>query len=191
MLRQYYQFLISRNIPHDFLAQHWAGIIVGMGSANERWRYFVMPSLIGWAHIPNDPSWEWSVVLFVVKWNEQHCGLMKPTCVPFNCFRSIWTMIGYHYLKRVNWFSEKVRNILYIYGMWKILWSLYNTKQNQQKKTYIVQSEKQRLRTWFSFAIVSQTFTERIRYSMWMFVKGHKLDLEVVYKIDFLNILYL
>ena len=117
MLRQYYQFLISRNIPHDFLAQHRAGIIVGMGSANERQRYFVTLSLTGWAHIPNDPSWEWSVVLFVVEWNEQHCGLMKPTCVPFNCFPSIWTKIGYHYLKRVNWFSEKVRNIINIWNV--------------------------------------------------------------------------
>ena len=28
-----------------------AGIILGMGSANERRRYIVMPPLIGWAHI--------------------------------------------------------------------------------------------------------------------------------------------
>ena len=27
-----------------------AGIILGMGSANERWRYNVTSSLIGWAH---------------------------------------------------------------------------------------------------------------------------------------------
>ena len=31
------------------------GIILGMGSANERWRYIVMSSLIGWAHTQNDP----------------------------------------------------------------------------------------------------------------------------------------
>ena len=31
------------------------GIILGMGSANKRRRYYVMPSLIGWAHIENDP----------------------------------------------------------------------------------------------------------------------------------------
>ena len=30
------------------------GIILGMGSANER-RYIVTSSLIGWAHIQNDP----------------------------------------------------------------------------------------------------------------------------------------
>ena len=30
-------------------------IILGMGSANERWRYFVAPSLIGGAHTQNDP----------------------------------------------------------------------------------------------------------------------------------------
>ena len=31
-----------------------AGIILGMGSANER-RYIVTSSLIGWAHTQNDP----------------------------------------------------------------------------------------------------------------------------------------
>ena len=31
-----------------------AGIILGMGSANERWCYMVTSSLIGWAHIQND-----------------------------------------------------------------------------------------------------------------------------------------
>ena len=28
---------------------------LGMGAANERWRYNVTSSLIGWAHIQNDP----------------------------------------------------------------------------------------------------------------------------------------
>ena len=31
------------------------GIILGMGSSNERRRYYVTPSLIGWAHTQNDP----------------------------------------------------------------------------------------------------------------------------------------
>ena len=31
------------------------GIILGMGLANERRHYIVMPSFIGWAHTPNDP----------------------------------------------------------------------------------------------------------------------------------------
>ena len=31
------------------------GIILGMGSANERRRYIVTSSLIGWAHTQNDP----------------------------------------------------------------------------------------------------------------------------------------
>ena len=34
------------------------GIILGMGSANETWRYNVTSSLIGWAHTQNDP-WIW------------------------------------------------------------------------------------------------------------------------------------
>ena len=32
-----------------------SGIILGMGSANERWRYIVTSFLIGWAHTQNDP----------------------------------------------------------------------------------------------------------------------------------------
>ena len=34
------------------------GIILGMGSANERRHYCVMPSLIGRAHSQNDPEEE-------------------------------------------------------------------------------------------------------------------------------------
>ena len=33
-----------------------SGIIFGMGSANERRRYIVTSSLIGWAHTNNDPG---------------------------------------------------------------------------------------------------------------------------------------
>ena len=32
-----------------------SGIILGMGSANERMLYYAMPSLIGWAHTQNEP----------------------------------------------------------------------------------------------------------------------------------------
>ena len=35
--------------------RHVAGIILGMGTANGRRRYYVTPSLIGWAHTQNDP----------------------------------------------------------------------------------------------------------------------------------------
>ena len=31
-----------------------AGIILGMGPTNDRWRYIVTRSLIGWAHAQND-----------------------------------------------------------------------------------------------------------------------------------------
>ena len=37
-------------ITHKFTP----GIILGMGSANERRRYIVTSSLIGWAHTQND-----------------------------------------------------------------------------------------------------------------------------------------
>ena len=33
------------------------GIILCMHLANERWRYTVTPSLIGWVHAQNDPCW--------------------------------------------------------------------------------------------------------------------------------------
>ena len=37
------------------ITQHKMEIILSMGSANERWHYSVMSSLIGWAHTKNDP----------------------------------------------------------------------------------------------------------------------------------------
>ena len=40
------------------------GILLGLRSANERWCYFIMSSLISWAHIqksPNSMTWEWIV----------------------------------------------------------------------------------------------------------------------------------
>ena len=41
--------------------QIW-GIILGMGSANERRRYNVISSLIGWAYTQND---SWILIIFV------------------------------------------------------------------------------------------------------------------------------
>ena len=37
-------------------AGEFSGIILGMGSVNERRRHSVTSSLIGWAHTQNDPS---------------------------------------------------------------------------------------------------------------------------------------
>ena len=34
---------------------YWPNPYLGMGSANERRRYYVTPSLIGWTHTQNDP----------------------------------------------------------------------------------------------------------------------------------------
>ena len=49
------------------------GIILGMGLANERRRYYVTPSLIGWAHTQND---DWIYILHemysidgIIKWD--------------------------------------------------------------------------------------------------------------------------
>ena len=41
---------------YDYQHIAWAGIILWMLPANERWRYIVMSPLIGWAHTQNDPS---------------------------------------------------------------------------------------------------------------------------------------
>ena len=46
----------------------WSGIILGMGSANERQRYNVTPSLISWAHTQNDP---WKYRIFSI-YGEHH-----------------------------------------------------------------------------------------------------------------------
>ena len=40
-------------------AQDFTGIILCMGSANERLRYIVTSSLIGWAHTKNDSCFGW------------------------------------------------------------------------------------------------------------------------------------
>ena len=52
---------------------HWAGcmhrmIIMRMRPANERWRYMVTPSLIGWVHTENDP-WDPMIIQSNVTWN--------------------------------------------------------------------------------------------------------------------------
>ena len=44
-----------------------SGIILSMRPANERCRYTVMPSLIGWAHTRNDP-WTWQAWLTELYW---------------------------------------------------------------------------------------------------------------------------
>ena len=51
----------------DWHHPHLSVIILGMGSANERWHYIVMSSLIGWAHTQNDP-WliDWPMALELI-----------------------------------------------------------------------------------------------------------------------------
>ena len=70
--------LYSRNI--NFNAH--SGIIMCMRPANERWRYIVTPSLIGWAHIQNDPTHSW--VVRILRRNELSIQNMKnPTFIRF------------------------------------------------------------------------------------------------------------
>ena len=52
--------IMTKNLGPIYIGEQWwfeglAGIILGMGSANERRRYVVPPPLIGWAHTQNDP----------------------------------------------------------------------------------------------------------------------------------------
>ena len=42
-------------MKHGMHQGKYTGIILGMGSANERRRYIITPPLIGWAHTQNDP----------------------------------------------------------------------------------------------------------------------------------------
>ena len=46
-------FIVSLN-SND---HHYTGISLGLGSANEKMRYIVMPPLIGWAHSQNYPCY--------------------------------------------------------------------------------------------------------------------------------------
>ena len=42
----------------DLWCMACAGLHLNVGSANDRWCYTVMLSVIGWAHIQNDPWWD-------------------------------------------------------------------------------------------------------------------------------------
>ena len=84
LLTQYiYDKQLSRHIlfhvPGRCIGQS-PGTIVGMGSANERRRYFVTSSLIGWPHTQSDP---WRQVLNFSPSNVAstcYLGLSKHTC---------------------------------------------------------------------------------------------------------------
>ena len=69
------------------------GIILGMGSANEKKHYIVMPPLIGWAHIQNDPL----DFIFYGMYTVYHDDIIKwkhfPCCWPF--VRGIhWSLVN-------------------------------------------------------------------------------------------------
>ena len=100
--------------PLDTFTFHWhlasptpintSGIILCMRSANERWRYTVTPSLIGWAHTQNDlctktkPKWPpfrrqyFQMYFFVMKinvlWLECHWNLL-PRAI---CITQFWVI---------------------------------------------------------------------------------------------------
>ena len=62
------------------MASSW--IILGIGSANGRRRYIVMPSLIDWAHAQNDPgSYPFISLMYDFhKWNDVQYGQFKTSC---------------------------------------------------------------------------------------------------------------
>ena len=67
-----------------------SGIILGMGSANERWCYSVMSSLIGWAHTQNDPC-AWLTGYITISQNA--CNQLKELfCSSLNVSTSGWSL---------------------------------------------------------------------------------------------------
>ena len=59
-----------------------SGIILGMGSANERWHYIVRSSLIGWAHTQND-TWGYNLH------TQLYALLDNYATTPDTCFNSL------------------------------------------------------------------------------------------------------
>ena len=49
--------IFSASTPGHTFYRTWAVIILCVHPANERWRYIVTSSLIGWVHTQNDPCW--------------------------------------------------------------------------------------------------------------------------------------
>ena len=86
-----------------------AGIILWMRPANERWRYIVMSSLIGWGHTQNDPCImvtsgnkplsELSLTNIVTFWYPmRHCVFkiiksLKPVRLLVKIFISLWNLV--------------------------------------------------------------------------------------------------
>ena len=65
---QHMQQWVSESLAHILNSDHWITFTennLGMGSANERRRYIVTSSLIGWAFRQNGPWW-WGV--YFVRW---------------------------------------------------------------------------------------------------------------------------
>ena len=79
-----------------------SGIILCMRPANERWRYTVTPSLIGWAHTQNDPrAWdcnydrEWGVLwLQPALWRVHY---LIQCILEIRCFSSRHAIFERHY----------------------------------------------------------------------------------------------
>ena len=76
------------------------GIILGMGSTNERWHHIVMSSLIGWAHTQNDPCW--------LNWQNSfaHAGRLKcqnRTQIQTSLTALFWSSYLSHVMKVLRW----------------------------------------------------------------------------------------
>ena len=96
----------------------WAGIIMGMGSANERWRYIVTSYLIGWASTLM-PAWA-GIILGMGSANERwrHLSLAEP----------IPRMIPEEYWKKLTWTGGSLYNKECIIHIWCV--PLISVKQN-------------------------------------------------------------
>ena len=80
----------------------WEEIILDMGSANERWCYFVTSSLIGWAHTKNDPGGKPYKYMFDQQW--KHVSSMK--CKYISWITNYWWENG-NFVENENWWWLK------------------------------------------------------------------------------------
>ena len=86
---------VSRSISRSdgIQVDPWSGIILGMGSANERWHYIVTSSLIGWAHTQNDPFWPTTMVSNHHSWESygsDQCSWLMDSGHPGRSHHQYW-----------------------------------------------------------------------------------------------------
>ena len=69
----YYIWYCTKYHPRNVILHAYTGIILGLGSVNERRRYIVTPPLIGWAHN--------QIILSMSSANERRCYIVTPSLI--------------------------------------------------------------------------------------------------------------